>query len=390
MLKALNEKRNALVKEAQDTLEKAKKEERAVSEDEMKRYEEIKAEIEDLDKQIRMAEEVRQMTMKKVPEKEDNEMQTREVMPGLKVRMNEVEEFAKYIRTTNLRGDTPVNLNKGDSSDVIPETIGRWITRKVYDISPILQRSYRSNVKGKLSLPFYDTTDDHITVGYQDEFVDMVSHVGKFQTVTLDGYLCGALVKVSKSLLNNTDLDLVAFIVDQMGVDIARFIEGELIHGTASSVEGLSGLTNTIETETADVITADDVIKLQNSIKDVYQNNAIWVMSPATRTALRLLKDQMGIYLLQNDITAPFGKTLLGKPIYVSDNVPDIDDAGEAPFVFYGDFSGLATKFSENINITVLREHYAVQHAIGICAYFEFDSKVIDNQKIAGLVNHSA
>ena len=388
MLKELNEKRNALIAEAQNTLETAKKEERAVSEDEMKRYDEIKAEIENIDKQIRMTEEVRQMEMKKAPEEGKKELQTREVMPGLEVRMDEVKEFADYIRTANLRGD-PVNLDKDGSADVIPETIGRWITRKVYDISPILQRSYRSNVKGKLSLPYYDITDDHITVGYQDEFVDMVSHVGKFQTVTLDGYLCGALVKVSKSLLNNSDLDLVAFIVDQMGVDIARFIEGELINGTASAVDGLSGLTNTIETATEDVITADDVIELQNSIKDVYQANSIWVMSPGTRTALRLLKDQMGIYLLQNDITAPFGKTLLGKPVYVSDNMEDLDDAGEKPVIFYGDFSGLATKFSENVNITVLREHYAVQHAIGICAYFEFDAKVIDNQKIAGLVNKS-
>ena len=384
MLKELNEKRNALVEEAQGMLDTAKKEERAVNDEEMKRYDEIKAEIENIDKQIKITEEVRAMEMKPVEEKK--ELQTREVMPGLEVRMDEVKEFADFVRTANLRGD-PVNLDKEGSADVIPETIGRWITRKVYDVSPILQRSYRSNVKGKLSLPYYDTTDDHITVGYQDEFVDMVSHVGKFQTVTLSGFLCGALVKVSKSLLNNTDLDLVSFIVDQMGLDIARFIEGELIHGTEDAVEGLSGLTNTIETATADVITADDVIELQNSIKDVYQANAIWVMSPGTRTALRLLKDQMGIYLLQNDITAPFGKTLLGKPVYVSDNMEDLDDAGDAPVIYYGDFSGLATKFSENINITVLREHFAIQHALGIVAYFEFDSKVIDNQKIAGLVN---
>ena len=73
--------------------------------------------------------------------------------------------------------------------------------------------------------------------------------------------------------------------------------------------------------------------------------------------------------------------------MYVSDNMEDLDDAGDAPVIYYGDFSGLATKFSENINITVLREHFAIQHALGIVAYFEFDSKVIDNQKIAGLVN---
>jgi len=301
-------------------------------------------------------------------------------MSGLEVRMDEVAEFANLIRRTD-----PSNLTKEDSSDVIPTTIGRWIIRKVYDVSPILQRSYRSNVKGNLALPFYNTEDDHITVGYQSEFVDMVSHVGKFETVTLGGFLCGALVKVSKSLLNNTDLDLVSFVVDQMGLDIARFIEGELIHGTASAVDGLSTLSNTIKTEGTGIITADDVIELHDSIKDIYQNNAIFVMSPKTRTALRLLKDEMGRYMLQDDISLPFGRSLLGKPVYVSDNMPEIDNEAGAPVIYYGDFGGLATKFSENINITVLREVFAVQHALGICAYFEFDAKVIDEQKLAGL-----
>lgn len=388
MLKELIEKKNALVKEAEEMLEKAKLEKREANEEELKRYEEIKTEIARLDASAKMEEEVRAMGMKKEDPKKEGEkkMETREIM-GVQVREDEIKEFAEYIRAaaTMERRDA-TNLTKGDNGDVIPETIGRWITRKVYDVSPILQRSYRSNVKGTLSLPYYDTTDDHITVGYQQEFVEMVSHVGKFKTVSLTGFLAGALVLVSKSLLNNSDLDLVSFIVDQMGVDIARFIEGELLHGTTDAVEGLSGLENIETAASASAITADEIIELHDSIKDVYQGNAIWVMSPNTRTALRLLKDEMGRYMLQDDISLPFGRSLLGKPVYVSDNMPDIDAADGKPVIFYGDFSGLATKFSENVNIQVLREHYAPMHALGVLAYFEFDGKVIDNQKLAGLV----
>ena len=193
------------------------------------------------------------------------------------------------------------------------------------------------------------------------------------------------LTMISRSLLNNTDLDLVSFIVNQMGLDIARFIEGELIHGTQDAVEGLSGLTNTVETAGTDAITADDVVALHDEIKDVYQRDAVWIMSPGTRTALRLLKDQMGRYMLQDDISLPFGTSLLGKPVYVSDNMPDIDSADGAPVIFYGDITGLVTKFSEDISIEVLRELYSPLHAIGVQAWFEFDAKVIDNQKIVGL-----
>jgi HK97 family phage major capsid protein len=92
----------------------------------------------------------------------------------------------------------------------------------------------------------------------------------------------------------------------------------------------------------------------------------------------------MGRYLLQDDISSPFGTSLLGKPVYVSDNMPEI--ATKNAVIYYGDFKGLATKFSENINIQVLRERYADEHADGVIGWFEFDATVEDQQKLAKLV----
>jgi hypothetical protein len=47
--------------------------------------------------------------------------------------------------------------------------------------------------------------------------------------------------------------------------------------------------------------------------------------------------------------------------------------------------SGLATKFSEELTIEVLREVYAPQHAVGVVGWLEFDAKVQDQQKLACL-----
>ena len=43
-------------------------------------------------------------------------------------------------------------------------------------------------------------------------------------------------------------------------------------------------------------------------------------------------------------------------------------------------------KLGEDINIEVLREKFATQHAVGIVGYVELDSKVQDAQKISKLV----
>ena len=63
--------------------------------------------------------------------------------------------------------------------------------------------------------------------------------------------------------------------------------------------------------------------------------------------------------------------------------MPDI--TADTTAIYYGDLSGLATKFSEELSIEVYRELYGAQHAIGVVGWIEFDAKVQDQQKIAVL-----
>ena len=111
-------------------------------------------------------------------------------------------------------------------------------------------------------------------------------------------------------------------------------------------------------------------------------------MSQDRFTALRKLKDGNNRYLLQDDFTSEFPYRLLGKPVYVSDNMPAV--AASAKAVLYGDLSGLSVNMRENIQIQVLQEKYATQHAVGVVAWFEFDAKVTDSQKLAILTMKSA
>ena len=59
--------------------------------------------------------------------------------------------------------------------------------------------------------------------------------------------------------------------------------------------------------------------------------------------------------------------------------------AASAKTVLYGDLSGLSVNVRENIQIQVLQEKYATQHAVGVVAWLELDSKVTDSQKMATL-----
>lgn len=381
--KNLMELKNDKIEKAEKILADAEVNKRELTEDEAAELAEIRDDVKRIKEALKIGDELddsKDKQPKQEPAPAGGE-------PKPTQEQQERRAFENYIRGRIVH-ERAGELTKTDNGSVIPTTIAQQIIKKVYDISPILEKSQKYNVKGKLQIPHYDTTDGGITVAYAEEFKPLTSSNGKFKNIELDGFLAGALSKISNSLINNSQFDIVSFVVNQMAEDIARFIEHELLIGTSDKVTGLSTMQNKVTAAAANAITSDEVVKLKDSIKDVYQSNAIWIMSSNTRTALRLLKGSDGHYLLQDDITSPFGSTLLGKPVYVSDNMPEIE--ADATAIYYGDMTGLATKFSENITTQVLREKYADEHATGVVAWFEFDSKVQNEQKLAKLVMANA
>ena len=388
-MKELMEKKNDLITRAEDVLNLAKAEKRELTEAEAEELAEIRDNVKKIVETLKLEDDFRELEEKEVkkddvPQEGDKEeeMTKEEITKETEIEEKRaVENYLRGMVVNERAGELSPASNSGGK--LIPTTIVNYVIRKVYDICPILEKSQKFNVKGKLDVPYYPADSNKINVAYQSEFSPLASSSGAFDTVELSGFLAGCLTKVSRSLINNMQFDIVGFVVDEMAYAIKRFIEHELLVGTSNKVTGLSTLTNGITTASASAITADEVVKLHDKVKDDFQNNAIWIMSPATRTALRTLKSQTGYYLLNDDVSTPFGSSLLGKPVYVSDNMPDIGAGARA--IYYGDMKGLATKFAEEINIEVLRERYADEHAVGVVGWFEFDSKVIDEQQIAVL-----
>ena len=382
-IKALRETRAEKVEDLKLLYAKLEAENRAVTEEEEKQIGAIQDEIDQIDKTIEILEKMKERLAETNKGKEEV-VDKAESEEGEQRAQEEEKAFAEYLRGAvngELRADT--NMTLTDNGAVIPETIANRIIEKVYDICPILEKATKYNVKGNLTIPYYPVDANDIEMAYAEEFKDLESDVGKFGNINLKGFLAGALTKVSRSLINNSQFDIVSFVVNHMAYTYARWAEKELLNGTEDKIEGLSGVTQGVTAASATAVTADELIDLQDSVKDAFQQGAIWIMSNKTRTAIRKLKDGNGRYLLQDDIAAPFGKVLLGKPVYVSDNMPEM--AASAKAIYYGDMSGLAVKITEEFEIQVLREHFATQHAVGVVGWTEMDAKVENEQKISAL-----
>lgn len=378
--KELVEKRNAKLTKMESILNCAKDEDRPVNEEENTEFEQLEKEVKEIDNTISLNEKFNKLGgMKKVTEVENVLSNDTKALLVEKER----KQFENTIRGI-LNTDEPTT--KTDAGVMIPTTVWDRIIDQVIQICPIFERADRYRVKGKLVLPKYDKEHSSIVMAYADEGTDADSGKVVLSQVELNGFLARALAKVSNSLINNTDFDIVGFVEAKMAQAIALFIEGELLKGTSEKVEGLSGIAEdmTITSSAVGAIDVDDLMDTQDAVVDNYQANSIWIMNRKTRNAIRKLKDREGQYLLNRDLTAKWGYTLLGKDVYCSDAMDEV--AAGKTVAFYGDFTGLAVKISEEANMQILRERYAVEHMTGILAFMEFDAKVADTQKISKLV----
>ena len=378
-LKKMRENREEKVKALENVLNAAKTENRAMTAEEQASFDAIEKEIADIDKTIEAEE--RAAKAKNTKETGDNgaEQETQEEL--------EERAFVKYVlgAAAGLEERAgELNLTMANNGAIVPTSIANKIIKKVKDISPILYRATVYYMTGELKVPVYGASSGHdVKVAYSDDFTELTADAGKFTSVDLKGYLVGALTLIGRKLKTNAMFNVTDFIVNYMAEEIAAFLEGELLNGTTSKMEGALSTTNEKTAAAAAAITADELIDLQAQVKQAFQSDACWIMHPETFTAVKKLKDGQSRYLLQDDFSGEFPYRLLGKPVFVSDNMPKI--ATGAKTVLYGDMSGLSVKIAEQLEIEVLREKYATQHAIGVVAWMEVDSKVTDSQRMAVL-----
>lgn len=394
-LKYLDEQRSENQEKMQAILDEAKAEKRALTEEEISKFNELKKLITEIDATINAEEEAREMDIE-----EKKEAPAGEVPAEDKEEKKEERAFVDFIVTGEERA-TSQGLSYGSNGAIVPTTIAKKIIEKVRELSPIYEKVEKFHTKGTLEIPVYDVDSSvdsptgDVSVAYQgDEFTSLVAGQGKFTSIELKGYAHGALSVISRKLLNNTDIDVTNFLTNKMAQAFAEFWEKELLVGTGATNNHMTGAvstTNLVATgnttyTAANAAKIDNLINLQLSVPQQYQKNSMWIMNKAVFTELRKEKDGNGNYYMAygKGLTGGFDWEFLGKPVYISENMHSPTVAGNIP-VLYGDFSGITMKISQDLEIQLMREKYIDKNAIGIVGWAECDSKIQNHQMIAGL-----
>lgn len=384
-MKKLYEKKNSLLNEMEDILNKAKEETRSFTEEEKSRVEEIKSEIRGLEQVIANEEELRSFDKSNITRATGNSEKTTEERQQEEVEKEE-RQFIDAVATGEIR-----NLTAGNNGGIIPVTIASDIIDTVKELCPLLDHADIYHVAGELRLPKFKATSSSaggvatpIAASYVNEFTELTESTAQFETINLTNQIIGVLVKMSKSLLNRANFDVRSFIVNKVAKTIVEFLEKEMLIANEGKIQGAINTTNEVVAANQDKFDTTDLVDLQMAIPSAYQKNCMWIMHKDILKALRKLKTADGQFILNADVTAPFGYTILGKPVYLSDSMPKNIAAGQN-VMLYMDASGYAVKMTKSMEIQMLMEKYATQYAVGICAYVEIDAKIADENKIARL-----
>jgi HK97 family phage major capsid protein len=200
----------------------------------------------------------------------------------------------------------------------------------------------------KLGIPIFGD-DSHSTsapFGIAWDQIPESGTFGDFQSVPfkklqLHAYKSGALFSASNEWLSDADPAMRARLETIFQSSLRWYCESKLWNGTGSgqalgALVGGGALSITKETgQTADTIMTENIVKMWARLRPGSHSRAIWAANPTIFPQLATLSISIGtggsvVSLLQpSGIAGAPATSILGRPLYLSEHLPALGDAGD-------------------------------------------------------------
>lgn len=346
--------------EAKEILDKAEVEKRDLNAEESQAYERINADIDGKDEQVRsmLARVEREHEADEARAKFDKLVRDTPKGDPSKDEPTLEERFVSWIRG-EARGNTSTGkafeisdvsekrtlskLSAGAGANTVPTSFRAQLMEHLVDAATVRQTSATVLSTGTgedLQMP---KTTSISTAALIAEAGTITASDPVFAQATLKAYKIGHLIQVSHELINDTAVDLLAYLARESGLAIGIKADSYWAVGTGSSQPAgvVTGASAGVTAASATAITTDELIDLEYSVIPPYRNTpgAAWLVKDSTVAYLRKLKYTSGTnaYIWQPSITVGAPDVLFGKPLYADPNMAAIATGNKT--VLFGDFS---------------------------------------------------
>jgi HK97 family phage major capsid protein len=273
------------------------------------------------------------------------------------------------IRTKSLSASTDTG-----GGFLVPEDFQTEVIRKIANIAGIgamvsRQTTSRDVVRWpKVNYSTDDVSSSGLTVTWEDETDTSTStDPTPFGSVAIPTKKVRALVKVSRELLEDEAVDVLALLSDLAG-DAFAIAEDNVFSVGFGGKKPEGFMTNpdigTTNSGSSGAFLGDGLIDLVYALPEQYAANAVIMTKRTSLGAIRKLKDTTNQYLWQPSVQAGQPSTLLGYPLKTNEHIAAIAAAARAAII--ADFKRLYKAIDKaGMSIQRLDEKYADTDEVG-------------------------
>ncbi|MEO1152654.1 MAG: phage major capsid protein [Pseudomonadota bacterium] len=224
----------------------------------------------------------------------------------------------------------------------------------------------------------YDVLIDHTDIGsgWASETAAMTeTDTPQIDRISIPLHELSALPKASQRLLDDAAFDIEGWLADRIADKFARaeaasFVSGNgdnkpkgfLDHPKVDDGSWAWGSLGYVATGSdggfAGVNPADAIVDLVYALGAQYRSGARFVMNSKTAGLVRKIKDADGRFLWSDGLAAGEPARLMGYPVLIAEDMPDVDD--DAYAIAFGDFASGYT-VAERPDLRILRDPFSAK-----------------------------
>ena len=224
----------------------------------------------------------------------------------------------------------------------------------------------------------YDVLVDHTEVGAgwaTETGATTETDTPQLERISIPLHELSALPKASQRLLDDSAFDVEGWLASRIADKFSRaegvaFISGDGVDKptgflTYTSVDNASWTWGDLgyvatgaDGDFAGTDPADAIVDLVYALGARYRANASFVMNSKTAGAVRKMKDADGRFLWSDGLAAGEPARLMGYPVLVAEDMPDI--ASDATAIAFGDFNAGYT-VAERPDLRILRDPFSAK-----------------------------
>jgi HK97 family phage major capsid protein len=200
--------------------------------------------------------------------------------------------------------------------------------------------------------------------------------------------------KASQKILDDTGNSLEEWIISKITQKVAALENHAFLYGDGEHkpkgifsyefVQIGEGQWEKIESVNTNAIDRDCLISIVTSLKSEYLSNAAWLMSRSAFTVIQKITDSIGHFLWQSPLALSMPSCLLGYPVVVSDDMPQITDESTRVPILFGDFAS-AYQIVDRGEISVLRDPYSSKPYVEFYATKRVGGDMVDFDAVKAL-----